>query len=131
MEPLIDAIFSEGVFWTLVILTLVIGPPTGARFKARHDLKAAAQRQQFELEKRKLDIEHAQLEAKKPTCLTCGHGSGFHEVSTGACKKTEQEPNQWNEAGTPTGYEKVSCECLDYTGPNPGITGSILGELGS
>jgi len=130
MEPLIDAIFSEGVFWTLILLAMIIGPPTGARFKARHALKATAQKQAFELEKRKLDLERLQLESKKPTCLTCGHGSGFHQLATGSCNQTVQRPNQWNDEGTATGYENVPCGCLDYTGPNPGITGSILGELG-
>lgn len=130
MEPLLDAVFSEGFALFAIIMTAMVGAPIIRARDSRADRKRAIERQQFELEKRKLDIEHAQLEAKKPMCLTCGHGSGFHDPSTGACRKTKQEPNQWNETGTPTGYEKVSCECLDYTGPNPGITGSILGELG-
>jgi cell division protein FtsL len=130
MEPLIDAVFTEGFALFAIVMTAMVGAPIVRMWESRAARKRAIEKQQFELEKRKLDIELAQLEAKKPTCLTCGHGSGFHQLATGACNQTVQRPNQWNDEGIATGYENVQCGCLDYTGPNPGITGSILGELG-
>jgi hypothetical protein len=128
MEPLIDAIFSEGFFWTVVLLAFFLGPPTGARFRARHELKAAQLKRAFELEKKKLELEQKRLNANRPIC-ECGHGANFHDRS-GACIETVQRPNQWNAEGKATGYENVPCVCLNYVGPSPGITGDILGELG-
>lgn len=128
MEPLIDAIFSEGFAWTLIILAFILGPPTGSRFKARHALKAAQRQRAFQLEKQKLELERTRLNANRPIC-ECGHGANFHD-RTGACVETVQRPNQWNDEGKATGYENVPCVCLNYVGPSPGITGDILGELG-
>jgi len=107
---------------------MILGPSTGARFKGRHELKAAQLKRAFELEKKKLELEQARLNAKRPIC-ECGHGANFHDRS-GACIKPLQQPNQWNDEGTITGYHTVLCVCLNYVGPSPGITGDILGELG-
>lgn len=128
MDALIDAVFSEG-FALFTIVVLFFGGGTVARaWHARIARKTSAQKQQFELQKAKIDLERAQLEAKKPICL-CGHGANFHDRALGACSQMTQRPNQWNDEGVATGYENVSCPCVDYVGPAPGITGSILGEL--
>lgn len=127
MEALIDAVFSEGFAWTLIVLAMILGPTGGSGFKARHRLKAEAQRQQFELEQSRLELEQSKLQAKKPVCL-CEHGANYHD-RTGACTETVQRPSRWNDEGIAVDYENVACSCVDYTGPSPGITGSILGEL--
>lgn len=129
MEALIDAVFSEEAACLLIVIGVVFGPGISTAVRHRHERKREVAQQQFKLERDRIALERSQLEAKRPICL-CGHGANYHD-RTGGCTARVQVACAWHpETGAATDYADATCDCVDYTGPTPGITGSVLGELG-